>query len=579
MMLNFICQIFNESGERLRINLPQSHPAWMDMLNFLSDANPFERIDRSFHNKLFICSSDTKVSIHEICSKYNSQDPKMSAVEDYFNNQINNSRLAFLRESPLLKVDNNLIRKAVFMTGRANFFASYDIISFGDKEEYTGPDKLNACVCRFCGKKYPEVRFKRKNAHAIPDALGNKLIFCNDECQSCNASLSHIDKELAEYLKFRRADNKIVNKKNKIIKVWGHNFFYDGSIGELKISRLAILKETESQYYIKLEGAEPITHLGIYKALVKIAIDLIPRYLVDEFRTTINWIKGEFVPKVLPNVFYAYHNSHVCQPLAKVFVRQGTTLSSGLPKCIVVLTLIDLTFFFVVPFGEGDPIYGNDYLKHYMNYLIQGLQLTETILGVEYIDMADRIGKFAHVKDWIDKSECEVVDQSKFDNTQEKNPNKVDFLYFDPSLVEFSNIKVDIEYLMSDTKIVGGLRIEDSIVNIINQNIHFDIKHSVFQCFWEFEIQTIYNQKIVLKTQCRMDANHKCISKVCSIEAEEISPFFVKYMLNEACKHVGMKISDKFYNYDFSQLAEYLMESGGYILPMKEDAEQSVMKT
>ena len=38
--------------------------------------------------------------------------------------------------------------------------------------------------------------------------------------------------------------------------------------------------------------------------------------------------------------------------------------------------------------------------------------------------MADRIGKFAHVKDWIDKGECEIVDQSEFDNTQEKSPNK-----------------------------------------------------------------------------------------------------------------------------------------------------------
>ena len=303
MMSNFICQIFNESGDRLRINLSQSHPAWMDMLNLLCGAKPLEWIDDSSHNKLFICSSELKVRIHEICSKYKSQESNLSVIEDYFNNQVDNSRLAFLREGVLLSVDNNLVKKAVFMVRKANFFVTYNVISFGDKEEYTGPNDLNACVCRFCGKKYPEVRFKKKNAHAIPDALGNKLVFCNDECQSCNAALSPIDKELAEYLKFRRSENKIVNKKNKIIKVWGHNFFYDGSIGELKISRLAILEETESKYYVKLEGAEPITHLGIYKALAKIAIDLMPRNLVDEFRTTIDWIKGGFVPKVLPNVF------------------------------------------------------------------------------------------------------------------------------------------------------------------------------------------------------------------------------------------------------------------------------------
>lgn len=575
-MSNFICQIFNESGDGLRINLPQSHPAWMDMLNLLCGVEPFEWIDNSSHNKLFICSPELKVRIHEICSKYKFQGSNLSVIEDYFNNQVDNSRLAFLREGALLSVDNNLVKKAVSMVGKANFFVAYDVISFGDKEEYTGPDDLSACVCRFCEKKYPEVRFKKKNAHAIPDALGNKLVFCNDECQSCNAALSPIDKELAEYLKFRRAENKIVNKKNKIIKVWGHNFFYDGSIGELKISRLAILEETESKYYVKLEGAEPITHLGIYKALVKIAIDLMPRNLVDEFRTTIDWIKGGIVPKVLPDVFYAYRDSYVCQPLAKVFVRQGMALSSGLPKCIVALTLIDLTFFFIVPFGKGDPVYEGDYLKRYMGYLIKSLQLTETRLGIEHIDMADRIGKFAHVKDWIDKGECEIVDQSEFDNTQERNLNKVDFPSFEPSLVNIFNTQITIGYLTPNA--TGGLRIEDSIVNIISQSICPDIVRSVFRCSWEIEIQTIYNRETVLKAQCEVNACHKCISKVCSVQVGEISPFFIEYMLDAACKRIGEIVSDKFHKYDFSQLAEYLMESDGDILHPKEGAEQSVMK-
>lgn len=577
-MSNFICQIINEFGDILRINLPQSHPTWMDILNLLCGAKPFEWIDNSSHNKLFICSSELKVRIHEICSKYKSQEPNLSVIEDYFNNQVDNSRLAFLREGALLSVDNNLVRKAVFLVRKANFFATYDVISFGDKEEYTGPDDFKACICRFCGKKYPEVRFKKKNAHAIPDALGNKLVFCNDECQSCNATLSPIDKELAEYLKFRRSENRIVNKKNKIIKVWGHNFFYDGSVGELKISRLAILEETESKYYVKLEGAEPITHLGIYKALAKIAIDLMPRNLVDEFCTTIDWIKGGFVPKILPNVFYAYRDSYVCQPLAKVFVRQGMALSPGLPKCIVVLTLIDLTFFFIVPFGKGDPVYRGDYLKCYMDYLIQSLQLTETRLYIEYIDMEDRIGKFAHVKDWIDKGECEIVDQSEFDNTQERNPNKVDFPSFDPSLVNIFNTQVAIEYLVSNAKFTDGLRIEDSIVNIISQSIYPDIRQSNFRCFWEIEIQTVYNRETVLKAQCEVNAGHKCISKVCSVQVEEISSFFVEYMLDAACKRIGEIVTDKFHEYDFSRLAEYLMESDGYILRPKDGTEQSVMK-
>lgn len=74
-----------------------------------------------------------------------------------------------------MKVDNNLIKKAIFMVGNANFSASYDIISYGDKEEYTGPDDLKTCICRFCGKKYPEVRFKKKMLMQFLMLLGINL--------------------------------------------------------------------------------------------------------------------------------------------------------------------------------------------------------------------------------------------------------------------------------------------------------------------------------------------------------------------------------------------------------------------
>lgn len=576
-MSNFVCQIFNESGVRLKINLPQLHLAWMDMLNLLCGVKPFEWIDNSSHNKLFICSSELKVRIQEICSNYKSQEPDLSIIEDYFNNQVENSFLAFLREGTLLRVDSNLIKKTVFMVGKANFIASYDVILFGDKEVYTGPNDFKACVCRFCGKKYPEVRFKKKNAHAIPDALGNKLIFCNDECQGCNANLSPIDKELTEYLKYRRSENKIVNKKNKIIQVWGHNFFYDGSTGNLKISRLAILEEKDGKYYVKLEGADPITHLGIYKALAKIAIDLLPRNLVDDFHTTIDWIKGEFVPPVLPDVFYAYRDSYVRQPQAKVFVRQEVAINSRYPRCIVALTLIDLTFFFIVPFGKDEPTYEGDYLRCYLGYIIESIQPIELGLNIEYIDMADRVGKFAHVKDWVDKNECEIVDQSYFDKTQEKNPNEVDFPLFDPSLINIFNTQVAIEYLVSNLELVNGLRIEESTVSVINHGVHLDIAQSI-SWFGEIEIQTICNRETVLKAKCRVDANHKCIYKVCSFEVGEISSFLVEYMIDVACKHIGEIVADKFHKYDFSQLAGYLMESMGHVQHPKEDVEQSVMK-
>ena len=572
-MSNFICQIWDASGNRLEIDLPQSHPAQMDMLNLLCSADPLLWIDESGHNKLFICSPDLKVRVHDICGKHKSDELfDLSPIEDFFNNQADNAPLAFLREGGLLRIDEDLIEKAMCLV---KFWSSYDVISFGDKEkeEYTGPNDLKACVCRFCRRGYPEVKFKKRNAHAIPEALGNKLIFCNDECPDCNATLSRIDKELAEYLQYRRSEGGIRNKKSKIIKVYGHNFFYDGSAGKLKISPLAILEETESEYYVKLEGAELITHLGIYKALAKIAIDLIPRNLVDEFQSTIDWIKGEFVPQKLPNVFYIYQSSSVSQPLVQLFVRHDETLNLELPRCIVALTLIDLTFLFIVPLGKGEPIYMEDHIKDYLKCIIPNAPEQ----SIDRIDMADRIDKYAHVKEWVSKDECEIVDQSEFSQFQEKNPNQVDFPEFDASLVKILSCQTS-EDLSPREELTNRLRIEGSIAKMNHLSIAFD-SPSVIECSWEIEIQAINNRETALRAHCTVVVSHGCISKVCPSMFGEVSPFFLEYVVGVACEHLGEKIADKFCQYDFSQLARFLMESQGLVPPTKESAEQSVMTT
>jgi len=545
----------------------------MDMLNLLCSADPLLWIDESGHNKLFICSPDLKVRVHDICGKHKSDELfDLSPIEDFFNNQADNAPLAFLREGGLLRIDEDLIEKAMCLV---KFWSSYDVISFGDKEkeEYTGPNDLKACVCRFCRRGYPEVKFKKRNAHAIPEALGNKLIFCNDECPDCNATLSRIDKELAEYLKYRRSEGGIRNKKSKIIKVYGHNFFYDGSAGKLKISPLAILEETESEYYVKLEGAELITHLGIYKALAKIAIDLIPRNLVDEFQSTIDWIKGEFVPQKLPNVFYIYQSSSVSQPLVQLFVRHDETLNLELPRCIVALTLIDLTFLFIVPLGKGEPIYMEDHIKDYLKCIIPNAPEQ----SIDRIDMADRIDKYAHVKEWVSKDECEIVDQSEFSQFQEKNPNQVDFPEFDASLVKILSCQTS-EDLSPREELTNRLRIEGSIAKMNHLSIAFD-SPSVIECSWEIEIQAINNRETALRAHCTVVVSHGCISKVCPSMFGEVSPFFLEYVVGVACEHLGEKIADKFCQYDFSQLARFLMESQGLVPPTKESAEQSVMTT
>src|SRR5437868_6921115 len=75
---------------------------------------------------------------------------------------------------------------------------------------YIGKDNS----CRFCGVTGPKC-FK-KVAHTLPEFLGNKGIFSNDECDACNALFSIYEGALAEMLKPFLTLGGIKGKKNDI---------------------------------------------------------------------------------------------------------------------------------------------------------------------------------------------------------------------------------------------------------------------------------------------------------------------------------------------------------------------------
>ena len=67
----------------------------------------------------------------------------------------------------------------------------------------------NTRKCRFCGKEYPETKF-RTDAHAIPRFLGNKYIFDYNECDECNSFFGkNIEAEFDKFINPFLIINKI----------------------------------------------------------------------------------------------------------------------------------------------------------------------------------------------------------------------------------------------------------------------------------------------------------------------------------------------------------------------------------
>ena len=102
----------------------------------------------------------------------------------------------------------------------------FQFLSYGHDglKECIGEEDIQKRKCRFCGKSVPEVTFE-KDAHAIQDALGNKLLFCLEECDTCNHDLAVVENQFRIMMDFRRSIFRIPRKETtKAVKVVGKDF-------------------------------------------------------------------------------------------------------------------------------------------------------------------------------------------------------------------------------------------------------------------------------------------------------------------------------------------------------------------
>ena len=239
-------------------------------------------------------------------------------------------------------------------------FGKYRFLSFGRDGccEYVGEPEKKARVCRFCGRKYPDARYK-EIAHAIPEGLGNKILFCNEECDDCNGRLARVEENLTHYLGVKRALSGVLSKSSKSIpSIDGKGFVIRGN--ENKEPILYLEKEFVERHEVKdrvvnlkLETEDLISHQGIFKALCKIVIDLLPSKELPHFTETIKWINGELIPDDQPSYFAQYNRLSYTQPVIDIFLSNNP---GSEPYCTALLYVLDSVFLFVVPEVDVDGI-------------------------------------------------------------------------------------------------------------------------------------------------------------------------------------------------------------------------------
>lgn len=157
-------------------------------------------------------------------------------------------------------------------------------------------DRANR-VCRFCGKRPPEVRFSQV-AHAIPQALGNRGLITAYECDACNSHFGGgIETDLGTWSMPRRTASLIKGQN-------GIPTLKKGSSGgwrvEVKGGRLEIHSYEDEPIFDLDEVNKKLTltvtvgsytPVAVYKAFVRIGLTLMPDSELGAFGTTLAWIR------------------------------------------------------------------------------------------------------------------------------------------------------------------------------------------------------------------------------------------------------------------------------------------------
>jgi len=225
-----------------------------------------------------------------------------------------------------------------------------DKITLGEKNIY----------CRFCKRSYPKARFK-DIAHAIPEALDNNRLFSYYECNDCNHEFGEIiENHLSKYLLPFRIGSMILGKKGKITyKIDEHNRI-DVSDGhwEVKESVKNSICERIDDHTIRLKiKRQTYIPIMVYKALVKIALTIVPDDELEYLNKTIFWLKNHdrsledfFSQFVMMRFFPGYKPF----PFIKIIIFKRKHNEIDLPIYQISLSFNNFNFQYIIPCVDKD---------------------------------------------------------------------------------------------------------------------------------------------------------------------------------------------------------------------------------
>lgn len=255
------------------------------------------------------------------------------------------------------------------------------------EKKYLG-DRQNRS-CRFCGRKPPVVTFKQE-AHAFPEAIGNKSIITYYECDECNGKFGRgVDDDFGKWSKPLRTFYQIGGKtgvptlKREGLSGWRIELKQDGFVFQQHVDNPVVqFDEPNSRLSVgvPLDSHVPI---AVFKAFVKMALSLLPDSEVANFSWTYKWLQEDVHTRPLhPEMAWVWYTfTPGPRPFEGItsllFLRKVGT--DNLPYCIFVLAVGNECYQLFVPCPDKDKA-------------LLGTKVTMPILPTPYHAMTSKYG-------------------------------------------------------------------------------------------------------------------------------------------------------------------------------------------
>jgi hypothetical protein len=252
------------------------------------------------------------------------------------------------------------------------YFNDYDLI----KELYLTDEKKiilqrsdKKKICRFCDGEAPTATFA-KEAHAIPEALGNNSLFSEYECDRCNEQFGEsIENDFGKWSKPMRTMMRVKGKNGVPTIKWGssNRNRIEFISNQLEISTLEDapffeIDEPNKSVNFKIKR-DPYIPLGVLKTFYKIALTLIPEDEIINFTDAITWLKTSYdcTSEIKTPVIHAFIPGPIANNIVRLRLHRLKNIDASLPYMFLVLMYGNDVFQIFIPSSKDSLISGENF--------------------------------------------------------------------------------------------------------------------------------------------------------------------------------------------------------------------------